>query len=353
MTNKTCPVCGLKQAETATACGGCGWDFSPMLGTAEQTRALLAKRLEEARAAWRQRRYNPELVPELERDPFETPEEFAERLTERQWYVGEAELLKADYDIETGRFPLRFKSIQVWVGRWLNPTDIYYLYVQRDLARRIYQQSLIHPIYSVLTVQNGQVILDTLFVPSSDRDIRIEFAHATENKVSGRYRDIGDGTVLDTQTGLQWMRCAFGQIWNGTTCSGRARRLSWFHIFEELNEYNRKGGFAGYRDWRLPNLDELMSLMMYELKQKINLHEFPNTPEDHWFWSSSYYDSSSYGAWYVNFSKGRSDVFLEEHPGYARLVRGGVEPISDDSPMGSDLALFEQDEESSSFTESD
>jgi hypothetical protein len=123
MANKTCPVCGLEQAETAAACGRCGWDFSPMLGTAEQTRTLLAKRLEEARAAWLQRRYNPELVPELERDPFETPEEFAERLAERPWYVGEAELQKAGYDIKTGRFPLRLKSSLAWVERWLNLAD--------------------------------------------------------------------------------------------------------------------------------------------------------------------------------------------------------------------------------------
>jgi formylglycine-generating enzyme required for sulfatase activity len=55
MANKTCPVCGLEQSDTIPACGRCNWDFSPMLGTAEQTRAALAQRLTEARAAWGRR----------------------------------------------------------------------------------------------------------------------------------------------------------------------------------------------------------------------------------------------------------------------------------------------------------
>ena len=61
---KTCPVCGLEQPGAAAACEGCGWDFSPILGTTEQTRALLAKRLEEARAIWRQRQERRASLPQ-------------------------------------------------------------------------------------------------------------------------------------------------------------------------------------------------------------------------------------------------------------------------------------------------
>ncbi len=41
------------------------------------------------------------------------------------------------------------------------------------------------------------------------------------------YKDLGDGTVLDTQTNLQWMRCALGQTWNGQTCVGEANEFNW------------------------------------------------------------------------------------------------------------------------------
>ncbi|AUB80574.1 hypothetical protein [Candidatus Thiodictyon syntrophicum] len=56
MADKTCPVCGQEQEETAPACTRCNWDFSPLLGTGERVRTVLSRRLEEARTAWRQRR---------------------------------------------------------------------------------------------------------------------------------------------------------------------------------------------------------------------------------------------------------------------------------------------------------
>jgi formylglycine-generating enzyme required for sulfatase activity len=173
MANKTCPVCGLEQAETATACGRCGWDFSPMLGTAEQTRALLARRLEEARAAWRQRRYNPELAPEPERDPFETPEEFAARLAERPWYVGEGELQKAGYDIMTGRFPLRFKSSATWFNRWWNAVGSCHLELPREQARALYEERVVWPVYARLGVGDGQAHFHSLVLVTRNGDIPI------------------------------------------------------------------------------------------------------------------------------------------------------------------------------------
>lgn len=33
--------------------------------------------------------------------------------------------------------------------------------------------------------------------------------------IEGRYRDHGDGTVTDVQTGRQWMRCSLRQTWQG------------------------------------------------------------------------------------------------------------------------------------------
>ena len=35
-----------------------------------------------------------------------------------------------------------------------------------------------------------------------------------------------DGTVTDPTTGLTWMRCAMGQSWNGTTCTGTGSRYT-------------------------------------------------------------------------------------------------------------------------------
>ncbi len=41
---------------------------------------------------------------------------------------------------------------------------------------------------------------------------------AKSRLIAGRYRDLGDGTVKDTQTGLQWMRCELGKTWQNNDC---------------------------------------------------------------------------------------------------------------------------------------
>ncbi len=39
---------------------------------------------------------------------------------------------------------------------------------------------------------------------------------------ASRFSDNGDGTVTDQAHGLQWKRCAEGQSWSGTPCTGTA-----------------------------------------------------------------------------------------------------------------------------------
>jgi hypothetical protein len=141
MNTRTCPVCGLEQDQAATQCTRCAWDFSPLLGTAEQVRDVLRARLEQARTAWRGQRYNPDLEPELERDNFETVDEFSRRIAERLWSIGEAELQKVDYDIETGRFPLKIRPVRDWVKRLVDENEPLYLTLSRDPARALYQHS--------------------------------------------------------------------------------------------------------------------------------------------------------------------------------------------------------------------
>ena len=60
--------------------------------------------------------------------------------------------------------------------------------------------------------------------------------------------DSGDGlTVVDERTGLMWQRSGLD------LCSIRSMKLG----MEQLN----KEGFAGYHDWRMPTVEEAMSLM--------------------------------------------------------------------------------------------
>ena len=332
MTTRNCPVCGLEQDQAATECARCAWDFSPLLGTAEQVREVARARLEEARTAWRERRYNPDLVPELVRDAFETLDEFSERIAERPWYLGDAELQKAGYDIETGRFPIKVRSVRDWAGRCAGEKDPFYVTLPRDSARTLYQRSLTWPLYAWLVVHDLEVRRERLVLVTADGELTVEkAATATVEQTAdqdprrgtplGRYLDLGDGTVLDPETGLQWMRCALGQTWDGKACRGEATEYQWDSMIRQVEVFNKSGGYAGYRDWRVPTIEELKTLIVKGDKSAIDQQAFPCGAA--WFWSSSPYTDDSYNAWDGYFHYGGVYYTNKANAGYVRLVRGG------------------------------
>lgn len=135
-----------------------------------------------------------------------------------------------------------------------------------------------------------------------------------------------DGTVFDTDTGLIWMRCAVGQSWTGTTCSGAATHHTWAQAVALSSNH------AGYTDWRLPNIRELQSIINYwNASPAVDSGAFPATPSMP-FWSSTTSQWSTDAAWYISFDSGETEFGTKAvtyDPGFgivwaARLVRGGL-----------------------------
>lgn len=62
-----------------------------------------------------------------------------------------------------------------------------------------------------------------------------------------------NGTITDTITGLVWQRCALGQTWSGTTCSGGSGAYTWAQALQAASNAG-----AG---WRLPNAKELDAML--------------------------------------------------------------------------------------------
>jgi len=104
-----------------------------------------------------------------------------------------------------------------------------------------------------------------------------------------RFTDNGNGTVTDTRTGLTWQRCPMGFTFSdsGTpgvltddSCTpGASITFSWQQALQGAASLNAQGGFAGFSDWRVPNIKELISIVEQRcVSPALNATLFPDTP---------------------------------------------------------------------------
>lgn len=146
-----------------------------------------------------------------------------------------------------------------------------------------------------------------------------------------------DGTVTHLPTGLQWMRCSLGQTWSGTSCDGSAQNLTlWGDALQLVRAVNTgeadadgdgNPGFAGYLDWRMPNIKELTSI--HEACRRfpaLNEQVFPNAPIAGVHWSSTTVHGAAIAAWFFDFGEAATGFGLKSEtlPRFVRLVRGGA-----------------------------
>jgi len=117
-----------------------------------------------------------------------------------------------------------------------------------------------------------------------------------------RFVDNDNGTVTDTETGLIWQK-------------DHAGPMSW----TQAMDYASKLELAGYTDWRLPTIKELITLIDFGKHDPAS--NFPGMPSE-WFWSSSPYAPYSVRTWYVNFNFGSVHNDVKYFDYYVRCVRG-------------------------------
>ncbi len=119
----------------------------------------------------------------------------------------------------------------------------------------------------------------------------------------------GDGTVADNNTGLTWLQNAN----NGSK--------NWADALSYCNALNT----AGYDDWRLPNTNELNSLI-----DRSNVS--PALPSGHpfidvqpfYYWSGTTFNGNNLCVWRVNMADGDIDpCFGKSYSSYVWPVRGG------------------------------
>ena len=156
--------------------------------------------------------------------------------------------------------------------------------------------------------------------------LKAKSAGMSQRVVSGEYKanDTSDdrytvvnGTVTDGVTGLMWKQCPEGL--EGSDCSvGAAGLLIWGGSMKRA----RDSEFAGYTDWRLPNMKELLSIVAFDQSSPaINTTVFPGSTEI--FWSSTpKYVTTGGQSYIVDFAKGiHQPKARSTQKGAQRLVR--------------------------------
>lgn len=137
---------------------------------------------------------------------------------------------------------------------------------------------------------------------------------ASEALAQGRYSYSADGSeVVDSTTGLTWLRCSAGQSWSGSTCTGTA------------STYTHEAALTfaqAQTGWRLPNVKELSSLVTRSPNSvAVDSVAFPATPS-FYYWSSTPYISSPASAWVVELGSNRFVHPVDRaFPCNVRLVR--------------------------------
>ncbi len=125
----------------------------------------------------------------------------------------------------------------------------------------------------------------------------------------------GDIVTIDNVTGLMWASDS-----NGTGCFN-GQSATWTEAIAYCDDLD----FAGYTDWRLPNIRELISLVDYGAAEPaMNEIYFPNMPGIIVFWSSTTHQTHLGIARAIEFRYGADAEYGILKNKYLRSVRGGL-----------------------------
>ena len=129
----------------------------------------------------------------------------------------------------------------------------------------------------------------------NDGKVNSNLATTSITAVQTRFQAAASGTIVDSFTGLTWMRCALGQAWTGSTCSGDAAT----YVLSEIPGLSSGFVYAGISTWRVPTVRELQSIVdLSRFNPSTDSNAFPNTPFKHfrtssWEWTIGFGDSGT------------------------------------------------------------
>jgi len=126
---------------------------------------------------------------------------------------------------------------------------------------------------------------------------------------------VSGSCVTDSLTGLMWSK-------DGNLPVGSK---TWQQSLDYVASINSGGGLCGYTDWRLPNVNELLSLVNFGQSNTatwLNTQGFLNVQAGY-YWSSSAYAGATNNAWRVYMWDGSVGADGKGNSNYVWPVRAG------------------------------
>ena len=116
------------------------------------------------------------------------------------------------------------------------------------------------------------------------------------------FRENGDGTITDNNTGLMWQKSDGGEM-----------------TYENAASYCQTLSLGGYHDWRLPTSHELFLIHIFDnVNPALNTVYFTKTTAEYW-WSSEARADLASNVWVTNAGGG-----IGAHPKSETLSAGGT-----------------------------
>jgi hypothetical protein len=125
-------------------------------------------------------------------------------------------------------------------------------------------------------------------------------------RTENHFIDNGNGTITDTSTGLMWQQAYLVQS-----------ECGWEPVLTMCENL----ALGGYSDWRLPNRNELQSIVNYSSYNPATYLYIPVGMRG--FWSSTTDAGNTGVAWYVDFYDGVIGGYFKDYGRFFRAVRGG------------------------------
>jgi uncharacterized protein YjbI with pentapeptide repeats/tetratricopeptide (TPR) repeat protein len=139
----------------------------------------------------------------------------------------------------------------------------------------------------------------------------------------------GDKVVVDNTTGLMWHQ------------SGSGRDVWGIHVWEWVKDLNSEEGYAGYRDWRMPTVEEAVSLLESSKKNGDLCIDPVFSKKQDKIWTGDKMDDEDSCAWYI--STFSSIVSADETYDGDMVIF--VRPVRTVLSNDSDKELAEEDQE--------